>query len=324
MLLSLLDDKLIAWTNELAEVIKALSITRKQLESLIGKLTHASFVIPLSRHFLSRLQDKLQLMKKRNLPAQQGYRLNNKETEDFKLWKSLLKQTHESILLNRLTLRNPTRWGFSDSCPQGLGGYTHNCQAWRLAVNPDLLIYQNDSTNTVIEFLGLAITLWLSLEECSRLGLKDKIILILRDNTSAISWLFKTSLPTNSAYFEAVTFIARKLAKLVLESDNFVFTQHVPGVRNVRADWHSFDGIGQKDKSRKLKSNPVAFDKSPNDIVTHRIVSDFSQLVPKGFKISHLPKEFICFAMQALQLLKRSLMQERKDDSKPTTESGVG
>ena len=162
-------------------------------------------------------------MKKRNLPAQQGYQLNNKETEDFKLWNSLLKQAHEGISLNGLTLRNPTRWGFSDSCPQGLGGYTHNGRAWRLAVDPNSLIYQNDSTNNVLEFLGLAITLWLSLEECSELGLKDEVILILSDNTSAIAWFFKTSLPTDSAYFEAVTFIARKLAKLVLESGKFVF-----------------------------------------------------------------------------------------------------
>ena len=35
-------------------------VTRKELESLIGRLNHASYVIPLSRHFLSNLRSKLQ------------------------------------------------------------------------------------------------------------------------------------------------------------------------------------------------------------------------------------------------------------------------
>ena len=73
LLLSLHKDKLIAWTDKLSKIIKASSITQKQLESLIGKFTHKSFVIPLSRHFLSRLQAKLQLMEERNLPAQHVY-----------------------------------------------------------------------------------------------------------------------------------------------------------------------------------------------------------------------------------------------------------
>ena len=66
--------------------------------------------------------------------------------------------------------------GFSNSCPYGLGGYIHAGQAWRLAVNPKSLVYHNNSTNNVLKFLGLAIMLWLSLEEGSRLGLRDEII----------------------------------------------------------------------------------------------------------------------------------------------------
>ena len=38
-------------------------VTKKILELLIGKLTHVSYVIPLPRNFLYRLQEKLKWMK---------------------------------------------------------------------------------------------------------------------------------------------------------------------------------------------------------------------------------------------------------------------
>ena len=44
-------------------------VTRKELESLIGRLNHASYVIPLSRHFLSNLRSKLQTKTKPDLQS---------------------------------------------------------------------------------------------------------------------------------------------------------------------------------------------------------------------------------------------------------------
>ena len=93
--------------------------------------------------------------------------------------------------MNGLALRNPTRMGFSDSYPLGLGGFTHGGRAWRLKLNPSLVAHGKDVSNNVLEFLGMAITLWLSLIECEELGLVNELLLILGDNTSAISWIIK-------------------------------------------------------------------------------------------------------------------------------------
>lgn len=46
-------------------------------------------------------------MKEQNLPEQQKFRLNNEKTEDLKVWKILIKQAHDGILLNGLTFQNP-------------------------------------------------------------------------------------------------------------------------------------------------------------------------------------------------------------------------
>lgn len=217
-------------------------VSTKMLESLIGKLTHASYVIPLARHFLYRLRQKLKRMKKQDLPARLKWRLDRYEIGDLKVYDALIDKAHEGISLNGLTLRYPTRIAFSDSCPRGLGGYTHGGRAWRLAVNPELAAYGQDISNNLLEFLAMAINLWLSLIECDDLGLKDELILILGDNTSAIAWLFKSSIHEDSVYKEAVVFIARKVAELMLGSKQFMASQHIEGKFNLIADWLSFQG----------------------------------------------------------------------------------
>ena len=103
------------------------------------------------------------------------------------LWDILLEQAHKGISINGLVLRNPTRMGFSDSCPLGLGGFTNGGRDLRLKLNPALSAHRNDVADNVLEFLGMTITLWLSLIECEEMGLVNELLLILGDNTSAIS-----------------------------------------------------------------------------------------------------------------------------------------
>ena len=249
------------------------------------------------------------------------------------LWKDFLKQAHEGISLNGLTLRKPTRWGFSDSCPYGLGGFTHSGTAWRLKINSTSPIYGVDAANNALEFLGMAITLLLSLRECKQQGLSDEVILCLGDNSSACCWLFRASLPTKSIYFSAINFIARKIAKEVSASKNFIVSRHLEGKRNVICDYLSFEGKERKFQKRKwingkltiferISVNPVAYDCPPNDIVTHRIVSKFPQLVPKGFKICQLPLDVLSFAQEAVRMLELSFIREQKAQTKKLTDTG--
>ena len=167
----------------------------------------------------------------------------------------------------------------------------------------------------------MAITLWLSLIECEEQNLIDEMILILGDNTCAISWIFKSGLSTTSIYRNAVLFIARKIADLVIESKNFIDSQHLPGVLNLISDWLSFEGTSRIENG-KPKANPIASDCPSNEVVTHRILSAFPQLVPEGFQVSQLPEDILSFARQAILIFESSLTLRQKLDLRAKTESG--
>ena len=159
MLLCLPLDKYMVYLKDIELIISRQGlINLKQLESLIGKLQHSSYVIPLANHFLASLRRRVSKVKKDSnnsfLAKFRRFRLSREELADLELWKDFLRQAHEGISLNGLTLRKPTRWGFSDSCPYGLGGFTHQGRAWRLKVNRSSPIYGVDAANNAFKFLG--------------------------------------------------------------------------------------------------------------------------------------------------------------------------
>ena len=170
--------------------------------------------------------------------------LSREEREDAMLWDVLLEQAHQGISMNELhvVLSNPTRIGFSDSRSLGLGGFTQGGRGWRLKLNSALVAHGHDVANNVLEFLGMAITLWLSPIECEDMGLINELLLILGDNTSAKSWIIRSSLSKSSVYRPVVLFNARQVASKVSKSHKFIVPQHLPGNMNSIADWLSFEG----------------------------------------------------------------------------------
>ena len=211
--------------------------------------------------------------------------------------------------------------GLSDSCPRGLGSYTYAGRAWRSSVDPSSPIYNNNKYNNVLKFFGMAITLWLLLKEFKRLCSKDKLILCLGDNTSTITWIFKSSFPYSLFCYKVVRFVGRKVASIILKSDQFIATQHILRKWNIIVDCLTFKGKDMKDHKGNIKTNLVSFENPPNDVVSHRIVSKSPQLVPQGFKIPHLLSKIFC-AQHMVQILKSLLMQEWKKDLKYRTEFG--
>ncbi|NER26088.1 MAG: hypothetical protein F6J96_36450 [Symploca sp. SIO1C2] len=65
LLLSLPEDKYQAWKSDLEETIRVGGDSVKGLESLIGRLNHDSYLIPLSRHFLNELRRRADPSKRR-------------------------------------------------------------------------------------------------------------------------------------------------------------------------------------------------------------------------------------------------------------------
>jgi hypothetical protein len=63
LLVTLPFDKFVAWTSDIRDAIRTRTITLGELHSLVGRLNHAAYVIPLSRHFLGRLRQRLHVIR---------------------------------------------------------------------------------------------------------------------------------------------------------------------------------------------------------------------------------------------------------------------
>jgi hypothetical protein len=221
--------------------------------------------------------------------------------------------------MNLLTLRRPSQVGISDSCPFGMGGFTWHGRAWRIRIPTSSSLYGVSEANNVLEFLAMAVTIWLILLDCTEKGITDECILSLGNNTSAIGWIFRSArLPPTSPYYAPVQIIARKVALLVTESHQGLCSQHLKGGNNFIADWLSFTT-----QTRDAKINPVAFDDPADDTLTDRFHSAFPQLIPQRFKISPLPEEILSFVERVLRTTESSMTRSNQRLTKTETVPGV-
>jgi len=81
----------------------------------------------------------------------------------------------------------PTHLAWSDLCPFGIGGYTLSGRAWRIQIPKPFPFKGDDEANNVLEFLGMAISILLLIEESQ--STKYACLMALGDNTFAISWI---------------------------------------------------------------------------------------------------------------------------------------
>jgi hypothetical protein len=307
-------DKHRAWREDLDLLITTKRGTQQELESMIGRLNHASHVIPLSRHFLNEVRAKcLSVPRKKG----QHIRFTDDEKGDLELWRKFLDIAKAGISINLLVFRTPTRIAWSDSCPFGLGGYTLSGFAWRIRVPKDCPFYGDDTVNNVLEFLGMAISVLLLLREAKREGEQFPCLLVLGDNTSAISWLFKSGkIARSSRYYPVVKSIARHLALSVTEGQAQLCSQHLAGTSNSIADLLSFEG------RCRSSTNPVTIDCPPDDVLTLRIHQLHHQIIPDGFNILPLPTEIESFALSTMRIIAKSWSREQSRQTSESTGTG--
>jgi hypothetical protein len=198
-----------------------------------------------------------------------------------------------------------------------VGGLLPQGGAWRIRVPRDCPFYGDDTANNVLEFLGMAVSVMLLLREASKDQEDHPCLLVLGDNTSAVSWIFRSGrVSRNSRYYPAVKFIARAIALHALQAGAQICSQHLAGVTNVVADLLSFEG------DCRGSINPMTVDCPPDDVLTERIHESYSQVIPSGFKIHHLPDEIESFALSVMQLAARSWTPKAKRPSRRGT--GIG
>jgi hypothetical protein len=52
-------DKYVAWVEDIADALRKGNVSKHELESIVGRLNHASVIIPLARHFLRHLRHQI-------------------------------------------------------------------------------------------------------------------------------------------------------------------------------------------------------------------------------------------------------------------------
>jgi hypothetical protein len=236
----------------------------------MGRLNHAAYLIPLFRHFLGCLRQRLRFVKNN----QQQVTLNAKEIADLVFWTHFLSQARAGILMILLTLHWPSQVRILDSCPFGMGEFIRTGGAWRIRIPPSSVIYG------VSKAKAIAITIWLIILDCVGHNLTNKCILRLGDNTSAIGWISQSAcLPLESAYYAPIQFLVRNVACLITELQQCLYAQHLKGGSNFVLDWLSFTT-----QTANGKTNPLAFDDPADDLLTNGFHSSFPQLVPPAFQ----------------------------------------
>lgn len=312
LIVKLPGDKFIAWSVDIAEILRTGTVTFGDLESCVGRLNHAAYVIPLSRHFLGRLYARITPAK----PKRQQLTLSQVELDDLKTWLHFLDNARSGISMNLLTHRTPTNIGISDSCPYGLGGFTWHGRAWRLRIPTESPLYGLHTANNALEFLAMVVNVWLMVIDSPA---PYQCFLGLGDSTSAIGWLFhSSSLKGNSSYTVAVTIMARKMARILLKADHCLFGQHLPGSLNTVADQLSFTS-----QTREGKINMLAHDSPCNAELTDRFHTLMPQLIPEPFAISQLPDEILSFVVLVLRTMESSMTPSAKQPSSAKTGHGV-
>ncbi len=191
--LSLPADKFNSWRLDLSKIIDNKKASHEDLETLLGRLNHASGALPLARYFLNRIRLCIHSTLDANnkpTPKRKMKWLPKLALQDLQLFHEvILPKIHEGININLLTYRRPSHILFSDACPKGMGGYSVNIgKAWRWEI-PKEFTPSLQLKNNQLEFLALIITIWLELSASSTPPLS--CLLALEDNSSAVGWLNK-------------------------------------------------------------------------------------------------------------------------------------
>ena len=158
--ISLPDDKYRAWVEDVRRLRAAGHCPTKELETLVGRLNHTAYIIPNARHFMSRIRRGLE-----HGGGGRRKKVGPEALDDLLLWEGFLKHANQGVPMNLLVTREPDKICWSDACPCGLGGYSLTGRAWRLRIPKSSPIFGHQGINNLLEFLGMAINVWLACRE---------------------------------------------------------------------------------------------------------------------------------------------------------------
>ena len=223
-------EKYIAWKTLIDEMITSKNrVQQKPVESMIGKLNHAAFLLPHSRYFLNNLR-KLQS----NCEKYGAQHMNENTKNDLALWKDILKNAStKGVSINLLTYTEWDEATYTDACEHGIGGFNPKSgRAWRL----QLPRWAQGLHINMLEFLASFIGLWIEIIYNKK---EHARFLCMTDSSSSLAWLYKSNFDPNTQRLHSE--IARHLATTTMNAEVALYSQHIPGCHNVVADSLSRD-----------------------------------------------------------------------------------
>lgn len=264
--------KTLRWINEIDSILSSERVKSKQLESVIGKLNHAAFIIPLSRYFLNRIRHTDKLAKKYG-----PQKLSNGTRNDLELFKDFLSiMSDKGTAIENVTHSIPDIFCWSDACEYGLGGFDNEGNAWQWEIPLHL---QGKISINLLEFISSVVTIQLSLKDKN----KNKKVFALTDNSSALGWLHKASFhPAEKNKHDQV---ARYFANFMIKNEHSLYANHIKGELNNVAD----------SLSREFNFSTQQ--------LTDLLYITFTEQMPPNFRIQRIPEETSSWIMSILESL---------------------
>jgi hypothetical protein len=234
LLIGLTMEKFAAWSASIHFMVIVEACSYDELETLVGRLNHVCFIIPLARHFMSRLRWLLQ-----GARAGRGIRLRPQVLADLRLWLSFLRIAFEGISLNLISFRAPTHVLRSDAAEHSIGGFCGlSGKAWSLELPPDCRVGCREGISlNLFEFLGGIISVWV--EILAGRVQAGSCLLAQGDSTSATGWLRKSNFSDNNHPLQLEA--ARHLAFIILDAGVLLYSQWFAGKKNGMSDSLSRD-----------------------------------------------------------------------------------
>ena len=135
--------------------------------------------------------------------------------------------------INNITYVTPDITCYSDACPHGLGGYTSTGTAFSYPIPTH---QQGIFRINFIEFFASRLIVHMAINDCNS---HHPRILHFGDNTSAVSWLHKSSVDIHTRRDH--NDLSCTFAKILMTSNASLVNGHIKGVFNPIADSLSRD-----------------------------------------------------------------------------------
>ena len=213
-----IDEEKVAEALQMAQaVLNQGTITLKQVESLIGKLTYASKLSEPARKFMNRI-----LNFRRNIPEIVSHNITWAMQEDLKWFLNFLHKYNCRALIRSRT--QPTEFLFTDACLVGGGALLQDHAYFAIKWPPHLLEWNLNITELEIYTILIAFREWIP-------HLAETTVQVWSDNEATVLTI-RTGKTRNLFLADCI----RELWYICATADVDIIISHIAGKDNQTAD----------------------------------------------------------------------------------------